>query len=76
MHNNNKAPDTTSGAFFMLKIVDIKQLKRYSYSAAINTPNLSEKDRQMLMRDALDRAQEAGVKVNITEIIRRFLYGY
>ena len=49
---------------------------RASYSAAINTPNLSDKDRQMLMRDALDRASEAGVKINITKTIRRFLYGY
>lgn len=49
---------------------------RASYSAAINAPNLSDNDRQMLMRDAVDRASEAGVKIKITEIIRRFLYGY
>ena len=49
---------------------------RASYSAAINAPNLSAKDRQMLMRDALDRASEVGVKIKITETIRRFLYGH
>lgn len=49
---------------------------RASYSAAINAPNLSPKDRQMLMRDALDRASEVGVKIKITETIRRFLYGH
>ena len=49
---------------------------RASYSAAINAPNLSNEDRQMLMRDALDRSSEAGVKIKITETIRRILYGY
>ena len=34
-----------------------------SYTAALEAPNLSAEDRQLLMRDALDRAKEAGVSV-------------
>ena len=35
---------------------------RASYHAAIHTPNLSDMERQSLMRDAVDRAVEAGVQ--------------
>lgn len=33
-------------------------------------------DRMYFMRDALERAKEAGVNVKITDTIRRILYGY
>ncbi len=49
---------------------------RASYSAAINTPNLTDMDRIYLMLDALERAKEAGVNIKITKQIRRILYGY
>lgn len=49
---------------------------RASYFAALEAPKLTQKDRQMLMRDAIDRATEAGVKIKITETIRRLLYGF
>lgn len=47
-----------------------------SYRAAIDTPNLSDEDRRMLMLDAYDRAKEAGVKVNYNSVARRIIYGY
>lgn len=49
---------------------------RASYFAAIDAPNLSDAERQSLMRDALDRAKEAGVKLDLNETMRRILYGY
>ena len=49
---------------------------RASYSAALYAPNLTDEDRQLLMRDALDRAQEAGVTVKMNAEMRRGLYGY
>ena len=49
---------------------------RASYNAAINAPNLGEMDRMYLMADALERAKEAGVKIKMTAIIKRILYGY
>lgn len=49
---------------------------RASYYAALNAPNLSDKDRMYLMLDALERAKEAGVYIKITDEIRRILYGY
>lgn len=48
---------------------------RASYRAAKHTPNLTDAERQMLMRDALDRAKEAGVAINHTATVRRLLYG-
>ena len=48
---------------------------RASYTAAIKAPGLSEEDRQLLMRDALDRAVEAGVTIKYNDEIRRILYG-
>ena len=47
-----------------------------SYRAAINTPNLSEEDRRLLMIDAFDRARDAGVKAEYNTIARRMIYGY
>ncbi len=49
---------------------------RASYCAAINTPNLSDKERRQLMLDAYDRAKEAGVKVVYNKEARRIIYGY
>ncbi|MDR3344807.1 MAG: hypothetical protein LBT21_04360 [Oscillospiraceae bacterium] len=49
---------------------------RASYDAAVNAPNLSDRDRAMLMRDAYDRALEAGATLEFTEEARRILYGY
>ena len=48
---------------------------RASYMAAINAPNLSDDDRYLLIRDALSRAEEAGVSIKYNKYIRRFLYG-
>ena len=49
---------------------------RASYHAAIHTPNLSDMERQSLMRDAVDRAVEAGVQLRMNDVMRRILYGY
>jgi len=49
---------------------------RASYTAAKNAPNLTDKDRQFLVRDALARATEKGVKIKHNSFIRRILYGY
>ena len=48
---------------------------RASYMAAKNAPNLSHNERAMLIRDALSRAEEAGVSIKYNNFIRRFLYG-
>ena len=49
---------------------------RASYMAAQNAPNLSKEDRMYLMRDALERAREAGVSIRHSDTIRRVLHGY
>lgn len=59
-----------------LKQEDWRDEFRASYTAAIKTPNLSDEDRQLLMRDALDRAKEAGVSIKTNRQIRSILYGY
>lgn len=48
---------------------------RASYTAALKAPGLTVEDRQLLMRDALDRASEAGVSIKYNDEIRRILYG-
>ena len=48
---------------------------RASYMAALKAPSLTRDERQLLMRDALDRAKEAGVTIKTTRTIRRILYG-
>ncbi len=48
---------------------------RASYMAAKNTPNLSDEDRFLLIRDALSRAEDAGVSIKYNDFIRRILYG-
>ena len=58
-----------------IPIGDWKDEFRASYHASVFAPNLSDKDRMQLMRDALDRASEAGVKIIVTDTIRRILYG-
>lgn len=46
-----------------------------SYRAAIDTPNLSDVERRMLMLDAYDRAKEAGVTVNYNKKAWELIYG-
>ena len=48
---------------------------RASYMAAKTCPNLSDADRAALIRDALYRAQSAGVSVKLNPFMRRCLYG-
>ena len=47
-----------------------------SYSAAINTQNLTDEERSMLMIDAFDRPKEAGVPVKMNKVARRIIYGF
>jgi len=49
---------------------------RASYRAAIDTPNLTDEERRMLMLDAYDRAKEAGVPAKYNKEARRIIYGY
>ena len=48
---------------------------RASYMASKNAPNLSQEDRVLLIRDALSRAEEAGITIKYNNYIRRILYG-
>ena len=48
---------------------------RASYMAAKNCPNLSIEDRVALIRDAIYRAEQAGVSIRYNDFIRRVLYG-
>ena len=48
---------------------------RASYMAAKNAPNLTKKDRVLLIQDSLSRAEEAGVTIKYNDFIRRVLYG-
>lgn len=58
------------------KVGDWRDEFRASYKASINTPNLSDEERRMLMIDAYDRAKEAGVSVSYNSIARRIIHGY
>lgn len=58
------------------RIGDWRDEFRASYKAAINTPNLTNEERRMLMLDAYDRAREAGVPVKYNKEARRLIYGY
>lgn len=49
---------------------------RASYRAALDTPNLSDEERRMLMIDAYERASEASAKLNHTKDYRRIVHGY
>ena len=49
---------------------------RASYRAALDTPNLSDEERRMLMIDAYERASEVGAKLNYTKDYRRIVHGY
>ena len=48
---------------------------RASYIAAINTPNLSENDRRLLMLDAYERAKEGGRILEYGKKAREIIYG-
>lgn len=49
---------------------------RASYTAAITAPGLDDDERRDLMLDALERAKEAGVSIQLNSVMRRLLYGY
>jgi len=49
---------------------------RASYWAARNVPGLTEEEQFNLVRDAMQRAQDAGVTVNMNSYIRGLLYGF
>lgn len=46
-----------------------------SYRAALDTPNLTEQERVMLMLDAFERAQNANVPVELNTVARKMIYG-
>ena len=48
---------------------------RASYLAARNCPDLSKEDCTFLIRDAIMRAQEAGVKITNNAFMKEVLYG-
>lgn len=48
---------------------------RASYRAAIDTPNLDDAERRLLMIDAYERASNAGVSVTYNDMARRMIYG-
>lgn len=58
------------------RVGDWRDEFRASYKAAIDTPNLTDLERSMLMQDAYDRASEAGVKAIKNKEARRIIYGY
>lgn len=58
------------------KVGDWRDEFKASYRAAIDTPNLTDDERRMLMLDAYDRAKEAGVTVTYNKTARRLIYGY
>ncbi|WP_307770649.1 hypothetical protein [uncultured Phascolarctobacterium sp.] len=49
---------------------------RASYRGAQKCSNLTDDERADLVRDAYDRAKEAGVTVKLTKFARRVLYGF
>jgi hypothetical protein len=49
---------------------------RASYDAAVNAPNLSDRERADLMVDAYDRARENNQIIEYDEVARRIIYGY
>jgi hypothetical protein len=49
---------------------------RASYMAAKNAPNLSIKDRQYLILDAIGKAKEKGISIRYNKFIKEILYGY
>ena len=49
---------------------------RASYRGAQKCSNLTDEERADLVRDAYDRAKEAGVTVKLTKFARRVLYGF
>lgn len=57
------------------KIGDWRDEFEASYSAAIDTPNLTDQERRLLMIDAFERPRAAGVKVTMNKTARRIVYG-
>ena len=58
------------------RVGDWRDEFRASYRAAIDSPNLSDDERRMLMLDAYDRAKEAGISVEYNKTARGIIYGY
>lgn len=48
---------------------------RASYRAALDTPNLSENDRRLLILDAIERAKDANIVIKPNAEMKRLLYG-
>jgi hypothetical protein len=48
---------------------------RASYMAAKNAPGLSDQDRKLLVLDAIERAKEFGVRIELNNYMRRVVYG-
>lgn len=69
--DSNTSPDALSKAMSLAWADEF----RASYMAAKNAPNLTDKDRSLLIQDALTRAEEAGVVIKYNDFIRRTLYG-
>lgn len=46
-----------------------------SYTAALDTPNLTDDERRLLMIDAFDRAKAAGVSITLNKKARWIIYG-
>ena len=46
-----------------------------SYRAALDTPNLTDEERIMLMLDAFERARNANVPAKLNSVARRMIYG-
>lgn len=57
------------------RIGDWRDEFRASYRAALDTPNLTDEERRMLMIDAYERAKEAGVTVSYNHEARRVIHG-
>lgn len=49
---------------------------RASYLAAKNSPGLSNEERALLINDAMQRAKDAGVNIQLNSFMKRCLYGF
>jgi hypothetical protein len=58
-----------------LDIGDWRDEFRASYMAAKNSPGLSDEDRRLLILDAVERANSAGVAITQNDFMRGLLYG-
>jgi len=49
---------------------------RASYMAALNTPNLTDDDRRLLILDAYERAKDNGIILKYCKKAKEIIYGY